>query len=486
MLSWPAVAGASGYIVWEATETALYDAVAGTAPPTGQTIRARAQDLKTRILANQAASLSTFSRLNERPARGHRRWSSSCRAARTRSSSTGCPRSPRRTSSPRGRPTSSWSGCRGWNGPGRRTSRRRYDAAADEVVLTIVPGTGLVPDRLAVHRVRTPLLAEVIDTMGPAAGDGRSRELTAVQVPSLGGAPPVPGYRWSETVQPGWRPYVYRVVALGRDLPADGIRSGRSPASGAATVVVPPALPPVLSGLTVARNGSATLLTFSTDLPSRPTPAGPASLVVATVDAAGTRTTLATFDPATDPRGPGAHAADGARTGRRDPAGAGGRDGRGHRAGAADDLLGRHHRDRPARPFHRDRGRLTMALVDTPQHERGPVVRREHAGRRAVVDERYADRRDRRAVAHPRRPGRGWRPATGSCARRRRSPSARGCSCATPRVPPWPRARAWCRCTRGSTCGWHGSTRWCWRTPPAPGPDEPPDSRPGQCRRTWS
>jgi len=90
-------------------------------------------------------------------------------------------------------------------------------------------------------------------------------------------------------------------VAVGRDLPADGIRPGRSPASGAASVVVPPPLPPALSALTVTRNGSATLLSLTTDLPSRPTPAGPASLVVAAVDPTGSRTVLATIDPATVP-----------------------------------------------------------------------------------------------------------------------------------------------------------------------------------------
>jgi hypothetical protein len=170
------------------------------------------------------------------------------------------------------------------------------------VELVVVPGTGLPPDRLALHRVRTPLLAEVVDTMGPPRSTVPVTSLTPVQVPALGGAPSRSGFRLTDTVAPDWRPYVYRVVALGRDLPADGIRSGRSDASGAATVVVPPPMPPTLTGLTVVRNGSATLVTLRTDLPSRPTPAGSASLVVAAVDPAGVRTTLVRLDPATVPQ----------------------------------------------------------------------------------------------------------------------------------------------------------------------------------------
>jgi len=296
VLSWPAVPGASGYIVWEATETALYDAVAGIAPPTGQTIRARAQDLKTRILANQAKSLSTFTRLNERPQTAtsvelelpgsadtlyvYRLSSITAQNVESARSTdivmVGVPRLEQ---------------------PGTPHLEARPDPATSQVQLTVVPGPGRSPDRLAVHRVRTPLLAEVVDTMGPPRTTVAVSTLTPGAVPSLGGAPSRTGYRLMDTVTASWRPYVYRVVALGRDLPDDGIRSGRSPAPGAATVVLPPALPPALTSLTVTRNGSATLLSLTTDLPWLPTPAGPASLVVAAVDATGTRTVLATIEP---------------------------------------------------------------------------------------------------------------------------------------------------------------------------------------------
>jgi hypothetical protein len=303
VLSWPAVPGASGYIVWEATETALYDAVAGTAPPSGQSIRTRAADLKTRILANQARSLSTFSRLNERPQTATSVELELPGSADTlyvyRLSSI----TAQNIESARSTDVVMVAVPR-LEVPGTPHLEGRHDPDSGQIELTVVPGTGLAPDRLAVHRVRTPLLAEVLDTMGPPRSTMLVSALPAVPVPSLGSAPPRSGFRLTDTAAPDWRPYVYRVVALGRDLPADGIRAGRSPASGAATVVVPPPLPPTLTGLAVARNGSATLVTVSTDLPWLPTPAGPASLTVAGVDAAGVRATLATLDPTTVPEAP--------------------------------------------------------------------------------------------------------------------------------------------------------------------------------------
>ncbi len=300
VLSWPAVPGASGYIVWEATETALYDAVAGIAPPTGQSIRARAADLKARILADQAGSLSTFSRLNERP-----QTATSVELELPGSADTLFVYRLSSISSQNMESARSTDvvmvGVPRLETPGTPSLEVRHDPDSGLVELVVVPGTGLAPDRLAVHRVRTPLLAEVVDTMGPPRSTLAVSALTTVPVPSLGGAPPRIGFRLTDPVTPDWRPYVYRVVALGRDLPADGIRSGRSPASGAVAVVVPPPMPPALTGLSVARNGSATLVTLRTDLPSRPTPAGPAELVVAAVDAAGARSRLAALDPATVP-----------------------------------------------------------------------------------------------------------------------------------------------------------------------------------------
>jgi hypothetical protein len=298
VLSWPAVAGASGYIVWEATEAALYQAVDNSAPPVGQPIRSRAIDLKGKVTSNQAKSLASFSRLNERPITDtsmeltlpgsadtlYAYRLSSITAQNVESARSGdivlvgVPRIER---------------------PGTPSLEGEYDAASSGVVLTVVPGSGLAPDALAVHRVRKSLLAQTVDTMGPAvpALSSPLAALTAVPVASLSG-PARTGYRFVDSsVTASWFPYFYRAVARGRDLPSDGIRSGTSAASAVAVVLVPPALPPHLTALTVTRSGAATLIAFSTDLPTKPTPVGNGRLEISAIGADGVRTVLATFDP---------------------------------------------------------------------------------------------------------------------------------------------------------------------------------------------
>jgi hypothetical protein len=294
VLQWPPVPGASGYIVWEATEAALYQAISNAAPPAGQAIRARASDLKAKIMSDQAKSLGTFTRLNERPLQTtsieltlpgsadtlyvYRLSSITAQNVESGRSDdvvlVGVPRIER---------------------PGTPALEGRYDAVTGNVVLTVVPGSGLPPQALAIHRVRTSLLAQVIDTMGPPMRTVLVPALSPVPVPSLSG-PPRSGYEFSDPVQPGWVPYFYRAVAVGRDLPSEGIRAGRSPASGVTTVLAPPPMPPVVSGVTVSRSGSATLVSCSTDVPHRQTPVGSGRLVVATLDVSGTLSVVASFD----------------------------------------------------------------------------------------------------------------------------------------------------------------------------------------------
>ena len=294
VLSWPSVPGASGYIVWEATEAALFQAVSNAAPPAGQTIRARANDLKAKIMSNQAKSLATFTRLNERPIQATSMELTLPGSADTlyvyRLSSI----TAQNVESGRSTDVVLVSVPK-IERPGTPALEGRYDAETGEIVLTVVPGSGLAPHEIATHRVRKSLLAQVIDTMGPAVQTAVVSTLAPVPVPSLSG-PPRSGYEFVDPVQPSWVPYFYRAVAIGRDLPSDGIRAGSSPASGVATVLAPPPMPPVVSDVTVTRSGTAALVSFSTDLPVRPTPAGSGQLVVSTLDASGTLSAAASFE----------------------------------------------------------------------------------------------------------------------------------------------------------------------------------------------
>lgn len=298
VLSWPAVAGASGYIVWEATEAALFEAVSGSAPPVGQPIRARAIDLKSRVTSNQVKSLASFTRLNERPI-----TETSMELALSGSADTLY--AYRLSSITEQNVESDRSGDIVLVGvprierPGTPSLEGEYDAARSGVVLTIVAGSGLVPAALEVHRVRKSLLAQTVDTMGPAvpALSSPLSALTAVPVVSLSGSTRT-GYQFVDaSVTASWFPYFYRAIARGRDLPSDGIRSGTSAASPVAVVLLPPALPPQLTALTVTRSGTATLIAFSTDLPTKPTPVGNGRLEISAIGNDGVRTVLATFDP---------------------------------------------------------------------------------------------------------------------------------------------------------------------------------------------
>lgn len=298
VLSWPASAGAVGYIVWEATETALYAAVSGGASrPEGQSLRTRAADLKTRVMANQAASLRTFSRLNERPItttsielvlpgsadtlyvyRISTITSQNVESARsTDIVLVGVPH--------RDAPT---------------TPRLEAGAGAfpGEVLLTLVPGGGNPPAAVRIHRARREGLADSVGRMGPPViGPTALSSLTPVTVRSLSG-PPTAGFELTDNVTPSWRPYLYRAVVVGQDRPTDGIRAGDSPPSQLVSIVVPPVNPPLIGSPSRTSSPTGHLLTFTSDLPWSTSPVGSGRIVIAEVDTSSTkpvRTVIGSF-----------------------------------------------------------------------------------------------------------------------------------------------------------------------------------------------
>lgn len=294
VLSWPPVPAASGYIVWEATEAALFHAVSGGGSPTaGQGIRARAADLKTRVAANQAASLESFSRLNERPMAATAielvlpGSADTLYAYRVSSITAQNIESARSTDIV-------LVGVPHRNVPGTPRLEARPDAANEQVELTVVPGHGLLPTALRIHRVRRESLAGQIGTMGPPVISVLVASLTPVSVVGRSGPVEI-GWRFTDAVDASWQPYVYRCVAVGKDAPDDGIRAGDSPPSGMVRVLVAPTVPPLISGAVRAVGLAGTLLRFTTDLPFAPTSAGIGTLTIASVSA-GQRTVLARRD----------------------------------------------------------------------------------------------------------------------------------------------------------------------------------------------
>jgi hypothetical protein len=161
------------------------------------------------------------------------------------------------------------------------------------VTLTVVPGTLLLPDRIAIHRCRRDSLSDQIGTMGPPIVSVATVGLPLVTVPSLSGRTET-GWQFEDVVAAGWTPYFYRCVTFGRHLPDDGIHAGMSAPSVVAMVVVPPAVPPLLVTATKTSGAAGTLFTFTTDLPFTASPAGEGTITIAAI-AAATRSVLATL-----------------------------------------------------------------------------------------------------------------------------------------------------------------------------------------------
>jgi hypothetical protein len=258
----------------------------------------RAADLKARVAANQEASLSAFSRLNETALTatstelvlpGSADTLFAYRIASVTSQNVESARSadivlvgvPRRDL------------------PG--TPHLDAVAADGGVLLSVVPGVGAPPAGLRLHRVRRQFLAGQVGTMGPAVLSVATAGLTMASLPVLSG-PAQAGWQFVDPVDPSWTPYFYRCVCVGRDAPNDGVYAGDSPPSGVASVLVTPPLPPLLTIDPAVQGPAGVLVTLRTDLPVAPTPAGRAVLRLSVVSGA-TRTAIATLDPAGIPAG---------------------------------------------------------------------------------------------------------------------------------------------------------------------------------------
>ncbi len=146
------------------------------------------------------------------------------------------------------------------------------------------------------HRVRVPLAANEVDTMGPpfASITGTAGGFT-VEPATVGGIELVTG---DDTSPGSWKPVFYRAVAWGADDPDKGQYGVRSPASVVRSVVVPPAGDPDLPmpAYVLPTSGSANArIDVVTTAPVDDTVLGPHRLEaeVLAVDAAGVQTAVA-------------------------------------------------------------------------------------------------------------------------------------------------------------------------------------------------
>jgi hypothetical protein len=288
VLRWSAVPNAVGYVVWQATEAALRQAVdpAAAAPAATVTMLARAgalRQLVTRNAASQARSLIAFTRLVERqitetqlevvlPGSADSLFAyrvSAITAANlesARSSSVALVAVPRRIIPP----------C----------PRLLLRSAPTGIEVIASLGREPVPAGYRVHRVRREELAAEVGMMGPPViGAGVSGWHNASVPRSPRSSVQDRGQTYTDPVPASWYPYHYRVVAVGvADAPNGGL-PGESEPSAVASAVRTPTAPPVLDLVSVSANATNRLLRFRTDLPIRLSPVGRAPLSVLRVAA---------------------------------------------------------------------------------------------------------------------------------------------------------------------------------------------------------
>ncbi|WP_157968530.1 hypothetical protein [Streptomyces geranii] len=178
-------------------------------------------------------------------------------------------------------------------------------AFAAQVRVKTVAGARV--SKVDLHRVRVADAAVSVDTMGPpvATISGSGGGFTVAATPAGdpdertddGREQPIGTITGLDTVTGSWKPVFYRAVAWGTDDADRGQYGVRSQASVVRQVVVPPSIPPDLSGLgfvlPVAGSANARV-DFTTAAPVAPTTLGPHVLeaeVVAT-DAAGVSRTV--------------------------------------------------------------------------------------------------------------------------------------------------------------------------------------------------
>jgi hypothetical protein len=170
--------------------------------------------------------------------------------------------------------------------------------------LLITTRPGLRPRRIDIHRVRVDDAARVLDTMGPPIARVRATAApwTVTTAPDAVYGPYIAAVQGVDEPSGSWRRVWYRAAAWTDEDDTRGLLAGRSEASNAAWVVLPPPLAPVLSALMLG--GGATpdvTLQWTCGAPVAVTPIGPHAIAVRAAVVGGA--TLITLDSTLDKLG---------------------------------------------------------------------------------------------------------------------------------------------------------------------------------------
>ena len=257
VLTWPASPDAKGYVVWEATESALRHLInpALPEPPSGTPLLARAEALRDLIIAtpeSQAKSQQAFARVNTRlltenrmelelPGEADTLYAYRVSAVNFMNVESARSSTPALFAVPRR------------NQPGQpRLLLRTVQTPSRRIRLIALPGPGVAPAGYRVYRVRREILLRDVGLMGPPKIDVDDPRWTPYQLPVGNNGSFTIGVAIDDDAAESWYPYYYRVVAVGRENLVMGEYRGESEASAVQQAFLPPANPPTLDNLTIA------------------------------------------------------------------------------------------------------------------------------------------------------------------------------------------------------------------------------------------
>jgi hypothetical protein len=281
VLRWGGVAGAKGYVLYEATETSLLSALGSAGPDTAEPFTARLARLRAAPLP---AKRDVFRRVEPeliRPSgvevvyeavlpRGSRVMHLFAVTAMSENNAeSSWPDQSKKfiaVASPRlDVPV-----------PPTIEAQTRVDGGATKVDLRIETHRSIPGGQVEIYRTTSDLLAKSGDTMGPP--------LTTLDITS-----PVMTFT-DATAVPGWRRIWYRAVAWSAKNDLDGLVEARSEASAPCSVLVPPPNGPTIVDVRVNELRSmatSALISWTTAAPAPDTPIGPHQAVLEAGDAAG-------------------------------------------------------------------------------------------------------------------------------------------------------------------------------------------------------
>ncbi len=277
VLTWQPDPAATGYYVWEATETALLHILppgspGGTPDPApGTPAPTRATLLKNLLDNYQDASLQGFARLTNDPIAASSTEIVLPGAADTLYVYRISAISPNNVESGRSSSVAIFSVPRRNVPATPRVLLRPGPGSPSGIQVIVLPvATSALPAGYRLFRVRNQALAQSGSAMGPAKYDENSPLWQEYSGETLAGTP-LSGMTLLDTAAiPSWYPYYYRATAVGANDPANGLYSGESPYSLIQSGYALPTAPPLIESFqaSILTPMHVALVTLTTDLPA--------------------------------------------------------------------------------------------------------------------------------------------------------------------------------------------------------------------------